>query len=71
MWEKIKSIWGSIRFRTVVLGGIALWLQDIVSNGFSWQSLLTAIAGILLATAGIGTVDKFGANFKKEEVINE
>jgi hypothetical protein len=69
MINKIKAIWGSVRFRAIVLGGISLWLNDVVANGFDWSAVLKMVAGILLATAGVGTVDKLSA--KPTEVINE
>jgi TM2 domain-containing membrane protein YozV len=58
MLSKIKEILGSIRFYMITFGSASAYMAYVELNGFSWSSLLNAVAIWLGVVAGVGTIDK-------------
>lgn len=57
MLEKVKAILGSVRFWTITLGSASAYMGFVEASGFTWSSLLNAIAIWLGIVAGTGTID--------------
>lgn len=64
MLDKIKEILNSVRFWQITGAAMSAYLADLATNGFSLPKLLMYVSGWLATVAGVGTVDKFGANLK-------
>jgi len=57
MWDKVKSVLGSIRFWVITLSATAAYIGVVETSGFVWSQLCDAIALWLGVVAGIGTID--------------
>jgi hypothetical protein len=67
MIEKIKAIVSSVRFWMLTLGSASAYLAYVETSGFTWSSLLNALAIWLSVIAGTGTIDKFSTSLAKKK----
>lgn len=63
MIEKIKSVIGSIRFWMITLGSASAYIAFVETSGFTWSSLLNAIAIWIGVITGVGTADSIATKF--------
>ena len=63
MWQKIKSLLGSIRFWQLVIAAILLILRGY---GIIPPEVADTVAGLLGISTAVGTIDKFAKTIAKE-----
>ena len=66
MKEKILAILDSVRFWIITLGAASAYMAFVEASGFSWSSLLNAIAIWLGTVVGVGTLDKVATTLAKK-----
>ena len=57
MIDKLKALFGSLRFWVILLASITAILQSISLNGGDLVSILDIIRNTLIAIVGLGTLD--------------
>jgi len=72
MLDKIKALFGSLRFWIIILGAVIAVLQSISTTGLNMVDILDIIKVTLIAIVGLGTADsivtKFGAAIASAQV---
>ena len=57
MIEKLKALFGSLRFWIIILASITAVLQSISVDGGNLVSILDIVRNTLIAIVGLGTLD--------------